>query len=148
MADFMEVYHNLSPNIRGKVFTHWFTNSSDGYIVSNQHKFIKYPLPLIPAINRTGNSLNILCSRSRELDESHPRFIVLCKLSQNTLDFISGLINLNYPFNMAFKVSLKANKAIINVAFISKFYDGAYLKILHTFSQVFLRHFAKVDMTE
>ena len=53
------------------------------------------------------------CPSCREQDESHPYFIVHCKLSETTLDFITGLISLNYTFNRYFKVSPKA-KAIKN----------------------------------
>ena len=36
------------------------------------YKFINFPHPLIPEIDRIGNSPNILFPRSREQDESHP----------------------------------------------------------------------------
>ena len=51
------------------------------------------------------------------------------KLSKTTLDFFSRLINLNYTFNMPFKISPKG-KTIINGGFISQFYDDIFSKIL------------------
>ena len=33
-SNFMEGYHNLSPNIWDKIFTDWFSKCSDGYIHS------------------------------------------------------------------------------------------------------------------
>ena len=65
-----------------------------------------YPL-LNPAIQRMCNTLNILCPRCREQDESHPHFIFYCKLSYVTPDYISELNNLKYSFNIPFKFSLK-----------------------------------------
>ena len=53
------------------------------------------------------NTLNIVCPRCREQDESHPHFIFYCKLSKVTPDYISELINLNYSFNIPFRFSLK-----------------------------------------
>ena len=44
---------------------------------------------------------DILCSRRREQDESHsPHFIFHCKLSKTAVDFISGLINVKYTFDI------------------------------------------------
>ena len=51
------------------------------------------------------------------------------QLSKTTLDFISRLINLNYAFNIPFKVIPKA-KTIINGGFISQFHDYILSKIL------------------
>ena len=91
----MEGYHNLSPYTWGKTFTDWFTKCYDGYIVSIWQKFIHFCLPLNPGIHKMDNSPNIICPRCREQDEPHTRFIFHCQLSKTTLDFISGLINLN-----------------------------------------------------
>ena len=57
-----------------------------------------------------GNTPNILHSRCMEQVESHPHFIFYCELSKVTLDYISELINLNYSFNLPFKLSLKTIK--------------------------------------
>ena len=73
---------------------------------------------------------------SREQDESHPHFIFHFKLSKTTLDFISGLINLNYNFNMSFLASPKI-KAIISWSFLSHIHKGVLSKILPTFRNVF-----------
>lgn len=75
MANFMERCYNISPDIWGKVFTDWFAKCSDGFIVAIWYKFINFPLPLIRAFHRMGNSPNTPCLRSREKDESHPYFI-------------------------------------------------------------------------
>ena len=48
------------------------------------------------------NVPKILCPRYREQEESQPQFIVFCKLSKITIDFISELISLNYSFNTPF----------------------------------------------
>ena len=66
-----------------------------------------FSTPLNLAIQRICSTLNILCSKCREEDESHPHFIFYCKLSKVTPDYISELINLNYSFNIRFKFSLK-----------------------------------------
>ena len=72
------------------------------YILSG----INSPL-LNPAIQRMGNTPNILSPRCREQDKSQPHFILYCKLSKITLGYISELINLNYFFTIPFKFSLK-----------------------------------------
>lgn len=56
MANFMERCYNISPDIWGKVFTDWFAKCSDGFIVAIWYKFINFPLPLIRAFHRMGNS--------------------------------------------------------------------------------------------
>ena len=56
--------------------------------------------------------------------------------------YIRGQINLNYTFNVAFKVSLKA-KAIINGGFIFQFHDAIHSKILPTLLEMFFRHFVR-----
>ena len=53
------------------------------------------------------NTLNILCPRCREQNESNPHFIFYCKLSKVTPNYISELINLNYSLDIPFKFSLK-----------------------------------------
>ena len=72
------------------------------YIISRTNS----PL-LNPAIQRMGNTPNILSPRCREQDKSQPHFILYCKLSKITLGYISELINLNYFFTIPFKFSLK-----------------------------------------
>ena len=118
----MEEYHNLSLNIWSKICADWFAKCFDGCIVFIWYKFIHFSLHLNPPMNRMDSLPNILRPRCKKADESHPHFMFHCKLSKTTLDFISGLINLNYTFNMPFKVSPKAkSKAIINGTFISHF---------------------------
>ena len=58
-------------------------------------------------MQRMCNTLNILCHRCREQDESHLHFILYCKLTKVTPDCIIELINLNYSFNISFKFNLK-----------------------------------------
>ena len=50
-----------------------------------------------PPIYRIGNAPNILCSRYKEQDESHPHFTFNCKISKNTL-YLSELhkVSLNF----------------------------------------------------
>ena len=71
------------------------------------YKLIHFSPLLNPSIQRMCNTLNILCSRCREQDKSHPHFIFYFKLSIVTPDYISELINLNCSFNISFKFSLK-----------------------------------------
>ena len=80
------------------------------YIYSIWYKLIHLSLLLNPAIQRMGNTPNILHPRCMEQVESHPRFIFFCELSNVTLDYISELINLNYSFNLPFKLSFKTIK--------------------------------------
>ena len=139
----MERCYNISPDIWGKVFTDWFAKCSDGFIVAIWYKFINFPLPLIRAFHRMGNSPNIPCPRSREQDESHPYFIFYCKLSKITLDFISGLINLNFTLYIYILslISPKA-KAILNE---NPKYPNFIMVYIRRFSlfflKVFLSHF-------
>ena len=82
------------------------------------------------------NTPNILCLRCKEWKESHPEFIFYCKLSkitpdfisEITLDFIIGLINLTYYYEVPFKISLKS---IITGTF-SQFHDGVQLQMFYT----------------
>lgn len=60
-ADFKEGYHNLSPDVWGKICTDLLTKCSGGYIVSICYKFIHFSLLLNPAIHKMVNLLNILC---------------------------------------------------------------------------------------
>ena len=53
-----------------------------------------------------GNTLNALCPRCNESEESHPHFIFHCKLSQTTLTFINRLINRNYKFQSPYKINI------------------------------------------
>ena len=80
------------------------------YIYYIWYKTTHFSLHLYPAIQRMGNTPNILNPRRMEQVESHPHFIFYCKLSKVTLDYISELINLNYSFNLPFKFSLKTIK--------------------------------------
>ena len=91
----MEGYHKLSLDNLSKIFAEWFKKCSGGYII--------FTLPLIPEIHRVANSSNILCPGSKE----QVHFLVHCKLSKTTLDFIKELINLNYTFNSLLKFSTK-----------------------------------------
>ena len=50
------------------------------------HKLIHFSLLLNRAIQRMGNTPNILRPRCMEQDESHPHFIFYCQLSKVTLD--------------------------------------------------------------
>ena len=81
-----------------------------------------------------GNTPNILCPRCKEQKESQPYFIFYCKLSKITLDFINELINLKYPFNILFKITLKT----ILIGTSSEFPDGAQLNVLPTLSSEIL----------
>ena len=80
------------------------------YIYSIWYKLINFSLLLNPAIQRMGNTHNILHPRRMEQDESHLHFIFYCKLSKVTLNYISELIKLNYSFNLPFKFSFKTIK--------------------------------------
>ena len=80
------------------------------YIYSIWYKPINFSLLLNPAIQRMGNTPNILHLRHMEQVESHPHFIFYCKLSKVTLDCISELIKINYFFNLPFRFSLKTIK--------------------------------------
>ena len=72
-----------------------------------------------------GTATKILCLRCREQEQSQPHFISFCKLSKITLDFISELINLNYSFNIPFKISLKTVGELLRntmMVYSQKFY--------------------------
>ena len=134
--NFLDGHHILSPDIWGKTFNDWSKKCSDGYIFSIWYKLIHFFLHSNPTIHRIGNAPNILCLRYKAREESHTHFMFYCKLSKTTPDFISELINLNYFFNVTFKISLKA----IIMGASSQFYAGIELKILPTLLEVFLRH--------
>ena len=53
-----------------------------------------------------GFTPNILWSTCKE-QGSQPYFIFHCKFSKITLEFISELVNLQYAFNIPFKITLK-----------------------------------------
>ena len=76
-----------------------------------------------------GNPPNILCPTCKEREESHPHFIFYCKLSKTTPNFIGELTDLNYSFNIPFKISLRA----IIMGTSSQFHYGVLLKTLPTF---------------
>ena len=119
-----------------KIFADWFKKCSDGYISFHLVWIYQFPLPLIAAIHRIGNSPNILFPGSREQDESHPILHCIASCLNYTRVHIRGLINLNYTFDMTFKVSPKA-KTIINGRFIFQFYDRIHSKILLTLLECF-----------
>ena len=87
--------------------------SFDGHISSVSYTLIHFSLPLTLAIHRMANVPKILCPRCREQAESQPHFISFFMLSKFTLDFISELINLNYSFNIPFKISLKPTRELL-----------------------------------
>ena len=60
-----------------------------------------------PALHRMVTNSDSLCPRCKEQEESHPRFMYHCRLSQITLDFINKLINLYYTFRTHLKSLLK-----------------------------------------
>ena len=82
------------------------------------------------------NIQNLRCPRCKQQQESRLHFIFYFKLSKTTLDFISELINLNWSFNILFKVDFKT---IIMWA-PSQFHDGVQLKIFPTLLEVLLRY--------
>ena len=98
----------------------------DSYMFSILYKLIRFSLLLNPAINRMGNTSNILCPRCKEQKESQPYFIFYCMLSKITLDFINELINLKYTFSIAYKITLKT----IIKGTSSQFHDDVQLNIL------------------
>ena len=114
--------------------------------VSIWYKFINFPHPLITVFRRIGNSPNILFPRSREQDESHPMLYSTASYLNYTRLYIRGLINLNYTFNMPFKVNPKA-KAIINGGFIFQLHDDIVQRFL-TLLEMFFRYFIKMNMKE
>ena len=65
---------------------------------------------------------------------SQPYFILYCKLSKITLDFISELINLKYSFNMPFKLTLTT----IITGTSSQFHNRVQLNILPRLSSEIL----------
>ena len=74
-----------------------------------------------------GNTSNILCPTCVKNKKSLTP--VLYFIASFTLDFISGLINLKYAFNIPFKITFK----IIIMGTSSQFHDGVQLNILpHT----------------
>ena len=79
----------------------------DIYLLSGTNFPIHFSLSLKDAMHRMGNALNILRPKCKEQEESYTHFIFYCKLSKTTLKFMSELINLNYSFNIPFKISLK-----------------------------------------
>ena len=58
------------------------------------------------------NAPKILSPKCREQKES-PSYFISCKLSKITLDVISEQVNLNYSFNIPFKISLKTTRDIL-----------------------------------
>ena len=110
-------------NGRAHCFHDWI------YIYSIWYKLIHFSLLLNPAIQRMGNTPNILHPRCREQDESHPHYIFYCKLSKVILDYISELIDLNYSFNIPSKFSLKT----IKMGFFSILWWCTFKKSIHTF---------------
>ena len=60
-----------------------------------------------------GNAPKVLCPRCRGQEESQPHFIFYFKLSKVTLEFINELINLNYSFNIFFKINLRTTRELL-----------------------------------
>ena len=97
----------------------------DIYFLSAINFSIHFSFSLNPAIHRMGNAPNILCPRCKEQEDSHPHFVLHCKLSKTTLDFMSELINLNYYFNIPSKLVSKSHWELF-----SQLHGGVLLKIL------------------
>ena len=119
--------HKVILVINGRA--HCFHNWIYIYIYSIRYRLIYFSLLLSPAIQRMGNTPNILHTRCREQDESHPHFIFYCKLSKVILDYISELNNLNYSFNIPSKFGLK----IIKMGSFSILWWCTFKKSTHTF---------------
>ena len=128
-SNFPEGHHILSPEIWGNTFTDWLKKCSDVYIFSISYKLpylLFFLLKSCDTWHRMDNAPNILCPRCKERvslpfyillqvvqnyselykTTNHAHFIFYCKLSKNTLDFMRELINLNYSFNIPFKINL------------------------------------------
>ena len=116
-------------NGRAHCFHDWIYIYIYIYIYSIQYKLIHFSLLLKPAIQRMGNTPNILHTRCREQDESNPHYIFYCKLSKVILDYISELIDLNYSFNIPSKFSLKT----IKMGSFSILWWCTFKKSTHTF---------------
>ena len=106
----------------------WCTSCSI-MVISIWHKLIRFSLFRNPAIQRMGNTRNILHPRCMEQDETHLHFMFYCKLSKITPHYISELINLNYSFNLAFKFSVKT----IKMGSFSILWCCKFKKPTHTF---------------
>ena len=118
--------HNTIVVINGR--THCFHNWIYIYIYSI-FQLIHFSLLLNPAMQRMGNTRNIQHPRCMEKDESHLHFIFYWKLSKVTSDYISKLINLNYFFNLPFKLSVKT----IKIGSFSILWWCSFKKSTHTF---------------
>ena len=106
-SNMLEGHHILSPEMWSKTFTYCFKKCSDGYISSIWYKFPYQFLSLHkPCIHRMGNAPNILYPIYKEQEESNSYFVLCCELFKTSLG-LSELINLNYSFNIPFKINLK-----------------------------------------
>ena len=106
------------------------------YFPSGICKFVHFSIRITPAINRMGNTPTTLCPRCKESDESHPHFILHCKLSQTPLNFINEPINHTYNFQSLFKICIKG----ILMGTSCHTHDSVKLEILPKLLEVFLRH--------
>ena len=78
----------------------------DIYLLSGTNSPINFYLFINPAIHRMGNAPNILYPIYKEQEESNSYFVLCCELFKTSLG-LSELINLNYSFNIPFKINLK-----------------------------------------
>ena len=127
--------HIMSLSVRVATTPLWW--STGGHIVFiieyiyiySIFQLIHFSLLLNPAMQRMGNTRNIQHPRCMEKDESHLHFIFYWKLSKVTSDYISKLINLNYFFNLPFKLSVKT----IKIGSFSILWWCSFKKSTHTF---------------
>ena len=103
MAKFLEGHHILSQE------------TFDGYIFLSSYKLIDFSLLLNPAIHRMGNATKILClSPVVENKKSlKPILYFIASSPKLLLTSSSKLTNLNYSFNIPFKISLKTTKELL-----------------------------------
>ena len=83
-----------------------------------------------------GNTPNSLCPRCNESEELHPHFIIHCKLSQITLNFINRLTNLNYKFQCPYQISI--TDILVGLSYGT--HEDVRLEIFPILIEVFLRH--------
>ena len=88
--------------------------SFDGYIYSVWYTLIHFSLPLNPAIPKlewaTRQRFRVPYVENKK--SLSPILYLFFKLSKITLDFIIELINLNYSFNISFKISLQTTREL------------------------------------
>ena len=87
----------------------------NGYIFSVWYKLIHFSLPLNPVIHRMGNAAKILCpSPDVEIKKGlNPILYFIANPPKLLQTSSSELINLNYSFNIPFKINLKATKELL-----------------------------------